>query len=111
MKEGHYQVKIDPDSSLPETRELREARAIQLYTLLKENPLVEPIKLTQYLLNELRCTAFDDLMRALPQVAAATGPGNPVSAGGFANMIGQSVKQLGSQPKKTAVTKNAAGGQ
>ncbi len=97
LKEGHYQVKIDPDNSLPETRELRENRAVQLYTLLKDNPLIEPIKLTQYLLNELRGTAFDDLMRALPQVAGASSPQNPMSPEGFAGMIGQSVKQLPSK--------------
>lgn len=91
LKEGHYHVKIDPDSSLPETRDLREQKAVQLYTLLKENPLIDPIKLTQYLLNELRGTAFDDLMRALPQVGQ---PQQAISPPQFADMIGRSVQEI-----------------
>lgn len=94
LREGHYHVKIDPDSSLPETRELREARAIQLYDILKQNPLIEPFKLTQYLLNELRGTSFDDMLRMLPQVAGPGNPDRPVSPPEFANMVGESIKQV-----------------
>jgi hypothetical protein len=94
LKEGHYHVNVDPDSALPETRELREQRAAQLYQFLSTNPLIDPVKLTQYLLSEMRGTAFDDLMYQLPGVGS---DGQVVSPGGFANMIGQSIQSIPQQ--------------
>lgn len=94
LRQGHYHIKVDPDSSLPETRELRERRAIELYSLLKSNPLIDPQMLTQYLLNELRGTAFDDMMRMLPPVAQPNGSVGPAD---YAQMIGQSVGQASQQ--------------
>lgn len=90
LKEGHYHIKIDPDSSMPETREAREYRATQLYQLLSKNPLIDPMKLTQYLLTELRGTAFDDLMRAMPQVGQ---PQQSLDPSSYANMLSASMQQ------------------
>lgn len=58
-----YDVHVDPDTSIPETRAIREQRAIQVYGLLKSNPLVDPEKLTTYLLRQLHGTQFDDMIR------------------------------------------------
>lgn len=68
LSRGRYAITIDPDNGLPETRQLREQRAKEMYTILKENPLIDPMKLTQYLLHEVHGTAFDDMMRFLPQL-------------------------------------------
>lgn len=66
IAKGNFQVKVDPDSSLPETQDRRQARAMAFYERLKTNPLIDPIKLTQYLLTELPGVQFDDMMRMLP---------------------------------------------
>lgn len=71
-----YLMDIDPDSALPETKQIRTQKAVQSYTLLKENPLIDPEKLTKYLLRELHGTDFDELMRGLGAMRSETG-GNP----------------------------------
>ena len=91
LKEGRYNIKVDPDSSVPQTRSLREAKAVQLYSLLKTNPLIDPVQLTQYLLHELHGVQFDDMMRVLPAVEGAPGE---VGVDGLAGLIGQSVNKL-----------------
>lgn len=109
LKTGRYNINVDPDSTVPETRALREQRAIQLYTILKENPLIDPMKLTQYLLKELKGVQFDDMMKMLPAPEGGI-PNRPVTPGDFANLIGQSVSQVsrpgGSKPRVSPPTIN-----
>ena len=86
---GQYNVKIDPDNALPETKQNREQKALALYNILKTNPIIDPFKLTQYVLHELHGTAFDDMMRILPQV----GGGQTTDAEGFGGMIRESLNR------------------
>lgn len=90
---GRFTVKVDPDSSVPETKQLREARASQVYQLLKTNPIIDPMKLTQYLLHELHGVQFDDMMRALPPVAGMN-PGATMSLPQYGGMVQQSMAAL-----------------
>jgi len=76
LKGGAYEVRIDSASAMPETKVRREQRAIQVYSMLKENPLIDPVKLTRYLLRELHGVQYDDLMRGLPQGAGLERPMN-----------------------------------
>ena len=69
LKNGQYEVKVDPDSSIPQTRGMREQKAMQSYAVLKDNPLIDPYKLTQYLLRELHGVQYDDMMRGLPAMS------------------------------------------
>jgi len=62
LKHGGYNVTIDPDSTLPETKQVKEAKAVQVYGLLRQNPLVDPHKLTNYLLRQFHGAEFDDMM-------------------------------------------------
>lgn len=87
LKIGQYAVKVDPDTSVPETKSLREQRAVQLYGLLKENPLIDPLRLTQYLLHEFHGVQFDEMIRQLPQ--QGTPPRGPISPLDFSQMISQ----------------------
>ena len=64
LDDGAYDILIEPDSSVPETREVREARAARIYDDLKADPNIDPIKLTQYRLHETPGVALDDLMKA-----------------------------------------------
>ncbi len=109
LKEGRYNIKVDPDTSVPETRALREQKAVQVYQLLKTNPLIDPVQLTQYLLHEMHGVQFDDMMRMLP---AVEGPSGEVGIDGFAGLIGQSVNKLNNgaapNPPQTSAGGNGA---
>lgn len=65
LSAGRYNVAIDPDSSIPETKAYREQKAVQMYGILKMNPLIDPLKLTSYLLHELHGVQFDDMIRGM----------------------------------------------
>lgn len=93
---GHFTVKVDPDSSVPETKQLREQRATNVYAILKTNPLIDPMKLTQYLLHELHGVSFDDMIRALPALPPNGQGATPQDAMGlkqYGGMIQQSLQQ------------------
>jgi hypothetical protein len=82
-----YNVKADPDQMIPETREVRENKALVLYERLKMNPLIDPFKLTSFLLRELHGVAFDDMMRGFPEGLGMT-PGQPMNIGQFQQTLG-----------------------
>lgn len=85
---GQYNIKIDPDNSLPETKASREQKALQLYQVLSQNLIIDPLKLTQYLLHEMHGPAFDDLMRVMPEVG---GGGQQMNALDFGGVIQESL--------------------
>ena len=90
LKTGEYDIKVDPDSAVPQTRAAREAKAAQVYQLLKTNPLLDPQKLTQYLLHEMHGVQFDDMMRALPPPEAF--PDAPITPREYSQLIGHAFK-------------------
>lgn len=92
LKGVEYLMDIDPDSTLPETKGMREQRAGSVYQLLKENPLIDPQKLTAYLLHEIHGVAFDDMMRSLGVMRDEPGgnPGQPMSVEQMIQMQAQS---------------------
>ena len=105
LKIGQYSVKVDPDSSIPETRVRREQKAMQVFQFLQANPLIDPHKLTQYLLHELHGTAFDDIMKALPAV-----PGHQeTDALGYGDMIRQSIGQANGQEMVNRLAQGGVG--
>lgn len=87
LRSGTYNIRVDPDSSVPDTKQLREQRALLLFQQLKTNPLIDPIKLTQYLLHELQGPQFDDMMRMLPPPEGDIG--GVMEPEQFGNMIGE----------------------
>jgi len=94
LKSAEYELKIDPDSAVPETKEVRTQKALITYERLKTNPLIDPELLTQYLLHEMHGVQFDNMMRSLMQLQAQGASGstqeNPVSAGEYMKMLAQS---------------------
>jgi len=80
-----YNVKVDPDSALPETRGIREQRAMLVYDRFKMNPLIDPIKLTVHLLHEMHGVQFDDMLRGLPPGLGSQQ--NPMSIGQYGNVL------------------------
>lgn len=96
LRQGQYQIKAEPDSNAPETKELRQQKAMLIYEKLKSNPLIDPQKLTQYLINEIPGAQFDDMLRALPPPQNA--PGGPVNPQEFGGLVADSLKQAGNDP-------------
>ena len=86
LGQHQYEINIDPDSQGPETKDVRTQRAVQMYGILKDNPMVDPQKLTQHLLREFHGVAFDDMMMGLPG-GAGMSPQNPLSVGQFGQVM------------------------
>lgn len=82
----NYECNIDPDSAAAETKDMRTQKALILYNTLRTNPLVDPYKLTSYLLHELHGVAFDDMIAGVPGSAGMT-PQNPLSIGQFGQVM------------------------
>ncbi len=99
LKKGKFSVKVDPDSSVPETKGAREQRAIQLFTFLRDNPLLDPMKLTQYLMTELKGPAFDEMMQMMPQPGIQ--PDRPIEIQDFAGLMQNSIGQLQKEKNPT----------
>jgi len=94
LKAARYEINISPDSTLPETKDMRQNKAVQVYGLLKDNPLIDPQMLTSYLLHELHGVEFDHLIKGvqqLQQMASAGQPGataeTPLNTNNFMNLM------------------------
>lgn len=78
MLRGHFEIKTDPDSSIPETKQAREQKALQLSQMLLPladvvNPLtgrpdLDKNKILRYLLHELHGTEYDDMLLGVPNI-------------------------------------------
>lgn len=105
---GAFDLTIDPDSSLPETKERREAKATavmqQLFPLTQQiNPLtgmpyINGDKLIRFYLHELNGVYYDDMLFGVPNIfdesmARVIGGGNggPMSP----EALGQSMMAMG----------------
>ena len=110
LKAGRYNVKVDPDSVATRSRESREAKAAALYTLLKTNPLIDPVKLTQYLLTEIDGVELDDLMRILPPPEAG-GPTGVLNPAQFAGVVQQSMGNMQGKGQQASIPSESGGEQ
>jgi hypothetical protein len=97
LSRGRYNLKVDPDSAAPKTRDMREQKAAALYNLLKPNPLIDPVKLTKYLLTEMEGVELDDLMRNLQQQQQIAG--QTVGMDEYANGVEGAMQQAGGMPQ------------
>lgn len=103
LKSAQYEFQIDPDTAVPETKAVRQQKAVQTYGVLKDNPLIDPHLLTKYLLRELHGVQYDNMIRgvqALSQQAASQAPGatqgQPIQMGDYIKRMAQA---KGGQPK------------
>jgi len=99
LKSGKYDVNVDPDTAMPETKQLRESRALALYERLKTNPLIDPIRLTTYLLHELHGVQFDDMLRGLPPGTGSQQ--QPLSVGAFGGLLQKISSRVGERAANT----------
>jgi hypothetical protein len=82
LRQGDYEIKINPDSALPETKEIREKRAMAYYDRLQNNPLISNLSLTKYFLGELPGVSLEDIL--LEQTPAQE---TPLSVQDYANRL------------------------
>jgi hypothetical protein len=76
LQAAKYELTVEPDSMLPETKDMRQQKAVQVYGLFKDNPLIDPQLLTKYLLREMHGVQYDQMMRQMYANAAAGLPGS-----------------------------------
>lgn len=88
LRSADYDLHVDPDTSLPMTKQMREQKAMAIFAQLKPNPLINPIELTRFLLNELYGVYADSLML---NPMMNTSQENPMS-------INQAVQGMGQLP-------------
>lgn len=77
LKAGQYNVSIDPDTAINQSRVSRQNTALKIYEMFKQDPMVDQFKLRQYLMTEMSGTAFDDMLR-LPQEQLQGSQQNPL---------------------------------
>lgn len=94
LKAARYDMQIDPDSTVPETKEFRMQKAIMTYERLKLNPLIDPDLLTRYFLRELHGVQFDNMIKQLQMNAAAgvqgATPTNPLTTAQYVEQVARS---------------------
>lgn len=95
-----YSIKVDPDSSLPETKQMREQKAVQALQLLGQDPTVDHRKLVEFVLGETYGNEADFLLADLQN----TSPQNPMPLQQAANGMQQAFQR--GAPRRAA----AAGG-
>jgi hypothetical protein len=86
LREAIYDVKIDPDTSLPLTKQLREQKADAFYERAKMNPLLDPMLLTKFWLGEQYGVDADHMVR---EQAANTSQQNPMDVNGAMQLMQQ----------------------
>lgn len=99
MKGSKFDVRVDPDTSIPDTKAIRESRAVQMYGILKDNPLIDPVRLTTYLLHETHGVQFDDMIQGLP---AGIGTAiRPMKMDEYMKMMQMVQQRLGGLPQQS----------
>jgi hypothetical protein len=78
LKGLDYDVKVDPDSSVPDTKDLRQQKAAVIFKTFQNNQFVDQQKLTRWTLAEVGGPPLVDLMAAqgAPQIGAPGTPGS-----------------------------------
>jgi hypothetical protein len=84
LQEMDYDVKVDPDTSLPLTKQLRDQKATQVFQLAAQDPIISgnpqsAVMLRKFWLNELYGVDVDFLLPDLQQPGA--NPQNPMQFG------------------------------
>ena len=86
LADARYNLKVDPDSALPQTKAMREQKATGLYQIGKTNPLLNPLHLTQFWLHEMYGVDADWLLQ---QPLFNTSQDQPMPLGQAAQALGQ----------------------
>lgn len=107
IRDIDYDIKIDPDTSVPLTKQLREQRAMALFQLYNGDPLIDQVALRRHLNNEMYGVDVNHLLINPNQPGASQQ--NPMPFG----MAAQQFGQAGQGPPRPTPVQNlipAAGG-
>jgi hypothetical protein len=63
-----YEVKVDPDTSLPLTKQMREQKAMMVFQGAKDDPFIEQWNLRKWVLNEMYGVDADFLLKPREQI-------------------------------------------
>ena len=102
LKNSAYEVAIDPDSTLPETKDIKESKALKVFELLNNDPLIDQIKLRKNLLRSLQGAQYEDMLIDDLGPAPGQNPENPMAMADFA--------KLGPDPNRQAKLTAIQGG-
>lgn len=101
LKAARYELQIDPDTAVPETKQFRQAKAERFYAMVKDNPLIDAELLTRYLLREEHGVQYDNMLKSLQQLeqnaaggAPGASPANPMTAQAYIEQLGRSGGRL-----------------
>ena len=90
-----YDVKVDPDTSLPLTKQLREQKAATLFQLGKNDPFIDQFNLRRFVLNETYGVDADWLLQ---NPAMQTTQQSPMQVGEAAQQLRQIGARTGQPP-------------
>ena len=107
LSTAKYNIHVDPDTAVPETRAVRRDQAMKMYAIMSQNPYIDPIKLLMYFVNEMGMPQLDDLMPMFPPLAGSMAEPMTVQQYG---MFNQELAKRGIQPSGAAPAAGAAGG-
>lgn len=101
LKSLEYDVRVDPDSAVPETRQLRRQNASQVYIAAAQDKAFDPMKLRKWWLGEMYGPQLEDLLvnggkPQQPMVQPGqpgSSPQNPAQAGQVLDMITKKIGQ------------------
>lgn len=101
LKSLEYDVRVDPDSAVPETRQLRRQNSMQVYAAAAQDKAFDPLKLRKWWLGEMYGPQLEDLLvnggkPQQPMVQPGepgSSPGNPMQAGQVIQMLAQRIGQ------------------
>ena len=97
LKTLEYDVRVDPDSAVPETRQLRRQNSMQIYQAAAMDKLFDPLKLRKWWLGEMQGPQLEDLLvnggKPQPQ-QPITQPGGPGSSPGNPMQAQQVLQQI-----------------
>lgn len=68
-----YMIRVEPDTMLPKNQEFEKAMAMELYTLLRQDPLIQPEALVRNLLSKHVNGNIEDFMASQPDVESIMG--------------------------------------
>ena len=88
MLKGAYDVKVDPDSSLPETKEVRQAKSMKLYETFQGNPIIDQYRLVKDVLMQFGGPEMEGLVASM-NTGLGAGPQSAMQPGQLGNFMQQ----------------------
>lgn len=95
LAEARFELNVDPDSAVPVTKAGREQRALGVYQMFQNNPLVDPNILTRWTMHEMNIPSLDYAQRYLIPGEGGQQSVIPMTLEDYATMIRESYEKGG----------------